>query len=63
MNCEPKNEYEQDAYLNQKGKYKSISERSSEWGNWIQKNTATKKHRQAGTPPNSLLLYLISLIS
>ena len=35
MSCEPKNELEQVAYLNQKGKYKSTSERSSGRGNWI----------------------------
>ena len=61
MCCKPKNEYKQVAYLNEKGKYKSTSERGSGQGSLIPKNIATKKHWQAGTPPESLLLYSISL--
>ena len=63
MSCKPKNEYKQVACLNKKGKYKSSSEHRSGRGSRIPKNIATKKHRQARTPLESLLLYYISLIS
>ena len=62
MSCKPKNEYKQVAYLNQKGKYKSTSERSSRRGSRIQTNTAPE---EAPTGRNSLestpLLYLSNL--
>jgi len=63
MNCNPKNEHKQVAYLNQKGKYKSISERGSWWGSRIQTNTAPEEAPTGWDASESLLLYSISLIS
>jgi len=63
MSCKPKNEYKQVAYLNQKGKYKSSSERGSGWGSQIQMNTAPEEAPTGRDSSKSLLLYSISLIS
>jgi len=63
MSCKLKNKYKQVAYLNQKGKYKSISERGSGRGSRIQTNTAPEEAPTSRDSSESLLLYSISLIS
>ena len=60
MSCKPKNEYKQVDYLNQKGKYKSTSERGFVRGSRIPKNTAPEEAPTGRDSFESLLLYSIS---
>jgi hypothetical protein len=61
MSYKPKNKYKQVAYLNQKGKYKSTSERGSGQGSRISKNTTPEEALIGQDSSKSLLLYSISL--
>jgi len=63
MSCKPKNEYKQVAYLNQKDKYKSTSERGSGQGSRIQTNTAPGSSDRPGLLQISTPLLSLSLIS
>ena len=61
MSFKPKNEYKQVAYLNQKGKYKKYLRTRFRAREPNPEEYSHEKHRQADTPPESLLLYSISL--